>query len=102
MCVCVGGCGCRSLEIHCSVCVCEDAMLLLQVEGVVGTYFANRHADGSQYGSTVVSFDKGGRWNLLTPPALDVYNRPVVCAPVSSSFTFYFTQLLIDSVWNSS
>ena len=67
------------------VCVhghCNYAMYS-QVEGVVGTYFANRHAAGSRYGSTVVSFDKGGRWDLLTTPALDYRDHPVVCVPVS-------------------
>lgn len=54
-----------------------------QVEGIVGTYVANRKAPGSSYGATVISFDKGGEWTLITPPAEDYQNNPVLCDPVS-------------------
>lgn len=65
----------------------DSCSLSSQVEGVVGTYFANRHAVDSTTGSTVISFDKGGRWNLLTAPGVDRNGRPIVCVPVSSPFT---------------
>ena len=55
---------------------------LTQVEGIVGTYIANRKTPGSQYGATVISFDKGGTWNLLTPPASAVTTSGTVCVPV--------------------
>ena len=55
---------------------------LTQVEGIVGTYIANRKTPGSRYGATVISFDKGGTWNLLTPPAGAVTSSGAVCVPV--------------------
>jgi len=58
---------------------------LPQVEGIVGTYIANRKTPGSQYGATVISFDKGGAWNFLTPPAVTSGGTPIICSPVSES-----------------
>ena len=66
-------------------CTCSSLFLslpLTQVEGIVGTYIANRKTPGSQYGATVISFDKGGTWNLLTPPASAVTTSGTVCVPV--------------------
>ncbi len=53
------------------------------VEGIVGTYMANRKLPGSSYGATVISFDKGGEWRAVTPPAVDYLGHPVTCYPVS-------------------
>jgi len=53
------------------------------VEGIVGTYIANRKTPGSQYGATVISFDKGGAWNFLTPPAVTSAGTP--CSPPQCS-----------------
>ncbi len=53
------------------------------VEGIVGTYMANRKLPGSSYGATVISFDKGGEWRAVTPPTVDYLGHPVTCYPVS-------------------
>ena len=58
---------------------------LTQVEGIVGTYIANRKTPGSQYGATVISFDKGGAWNFLTPPTVTSGGAPIICSLVSES-----------------
>ena len=59
-----------------------------QVEGIVGTYIANRQVPGNDFGATVISFDKGGEWSLVTPPASDYNNRPIHCVPVSQSLPY--------------
>ena len=61
---------------------CTCPLPLTQVEGIVGTYIANRKTLGSRYGATVISFDKGGTWNLLTPPAGAVTSSGAVCVHV--------------------
>ena len=53
------------------------------MEGIVGTYIANQRAPGSRYGTSVISYDKGGGWTYLLPPAVDSSGTPVICAPVS-------------------
>ena len=63
-----------------------------QVEGIVGTYIANRQVPNNQFGATVISFDKGGEWNLVIPPASDYNNQPIFCVPVSLSLNY---QLLV-------
>ena len=52
------------------------------MEGIVGTYMANQKMPGSRYGASVISYDKGGEWVWLVPPAVDSTNRPTLCAPV--------------------
>ena len=54
-----------------------------KVEGIVGTYIANQRVPGSRYGASVISYDKGGEWTYLIPPAVDNLNQPIICAPVS-------------------
>ena len=58
-------------------------MCISQVEGIVGTYMANQKVPGSRYGASVISYDKGGEWVRLVPPAVDSTGRPTICAPVS-------------------
>ena len=52
------------------------------MEGIVGTYMANQKVPGSRYGASVISYDKGGEWVRLIPPAIDSSGRPTICAPV--------------------
>lgn len=54
-----------------------------QVEGIVGTYIANQKVPDAPYGASVISFDKGGKWVHLPPPAVDRNGTPIICAPVS-------------------
>lgn len=56
---------------------------MLQVESIVGTYIANKKISGARYGASVVSFDKGGKWLHITPPAVDKDGNPIICVPVS-------------------
>ena len=53
------------------------------VEGITATYLANKRVTYSNNGYTVISFDKGGQWTPLTPPALDADRHPITCNPVS-------------------
>lgn len=53
------------------------------VESLLGTYIANRKIPSSSYGSTVISFDKGGEWRPINPPAVDRNGQPIACNPVS-------------------
>ena len=64
--VCLGICGC-----------------VLQVEGVVGTYFANVRTPNASDGLTLVSYDKGGNWLPLTPPLDSQLTCQLVSAWVS-------------------
>lgn len=57
-------------------------MFVVQVEGIVGTYVANQRVLGSRYGASVISYDKGGEWVRLVPPAVDRSGIPNICAPV--------------------
>ena len=54
----------------------------LKVEGLNGVLFANVKNPRSSYGASVVSYDKGGRWDAITPPTIDSNNRPIRCTPV--------------------
>ena len=56
-----------------------------QVEGIVGTFIANIKDPASQYGSTVISYDKGGNWASLRPPTVDRNGAFLNCQPVSQS-----------------
>ena len=49
----------------------------------MGTYMANQKVPGSRYGASVISYDKGGEWVRLVPPAIDSSGRPTLCAHVS-------------------
>lgn len=53
------------------------------MEGIVGTYIANKKVSDARYGATVISFDKGGEWAYITPPAVDRDGNPIMCVPVS-------------------
>lgn len=33
--------------------------------------------------TTVISYDKGAHWNILSAPAVDANNKPTLCVPVS-------------------
>ena len=56
----------------------------IQVEGIVGTYIANRKDPNSNYGVSLISFDKGGGWNRITAPLTDYRTLPVYCTPVGN------------------
>ena len=43
---------------------------------------ANQKVPGSRYGASVISYDKGGEWVRLIPPAVDSSGIPTICAPV--------------------
>ena len=53
-----------------------------QVEGLKGVLFANQKNPRSRFGASVVSYDKGGRWDSITPPSVDLNGRIINCAPV--------------------
>lgn len=53
------------------------------VEGIPGTYLVNRRVYGSSQGATVISFDKGGEWQPVTPPAVDANGNFITCNLVS-------------------
>lgn len=53
------------------------------VEGIPGTYLVNRRVYGSSQGATVISFDKGGEWQPVTPPAVDANGNLIICNLVS-------------------
>lgn len=58
------------------------------MEGIPGIYIVNKVAVyGSDQGSTVISFDKGGEWRSLTPPTVDSNNVLITCELVSSTDT---------------
>ena len=58
------------------------------VEGIPGIYIVNKVAVyGSDQGSTVISFDKGGEWRSLTPPTVNAKGVLINCDPVSSTQT---------------
>lgn len=59
-------------SIHCN----------MQVEGIIGTYFANQKVPGRSFSSTLITHNKGGHWSRLTPPAVTRFGTPVICAPV--------------------
>ena len=48
-------------------------------ESIIGTYLANRKIPTSTQGYTVISFDKGGEWTPVTPPATDSNGLPITC-----------------------
>ena len=52
------------------------------MEGIVGTYIANTVDASGIFGATVISYDKGGKWTSLNPPAVDMMNRPIICQQV--------------------
>ena len=54
------------------------------VEGIPGTYLVNRKVYGSTQGATVISFDKGGEWKPLNPPATRANGQIINCNLVSS------------------
>ena len=49
------------------------------MESIIGTYLANRKIPTSTQGYTVISFDKGGEWTPVTPPATDSNGLPITC-----------------------
>ena len=53
------------------------------VEGIPGTYLVNRRVYGSSQGATVISFDKGGEWQPVTPPAVGANGNLITCNLVS-------------------
>jgi hypothetical protein len=55
------------------------------VEGLKGVLFANQKNPRSRFGASVVSYDKGGRWDSITPPSVDLNGRIINCAPPSCS-----------------
>lgn len=59
--------------------VCSPA----QVEGLVGTFIANTRDPVTRFGSTVISYDKGGNWVQLRPPTLDRNGEFIDCQQVS-------------------
>lgn len=56
---------------------------LLQVEGIVGTFIANVKDPSGRFGSTVISYDKGGNWVSLRPPTVDRNDVFLNCQQVS-------------------
>ena len=52
-----------------------------------GVFIANqiRYEENvtTPFTATFISFDKGGVWRPLTPPAVDRNNRPILCPSVS-------------------
>ncbi len=60
----------------------STAVFCSQVEGLAGTYIANTRDPSRAFGSTLISYDKGGNWVKLTPPLLDKGGSGVVCQPV--------------------
>ena len=51
------------------------------MEGIKGTYFANKKVPYSSNGYTVISFDKGGKWDPVSPPPAGANESP--CTSVS-------------------
>lgn len=49
------------------------------VEGLVGTFIANTRDPSRRFGSTVISYDKGGNWALLRAPTLDRFGGFIDC-----------------------
>lgn len=59
-----------------------------------GVYVANRYPpteaiDQTRKISTAVTFDLGGEWRNLTPPATDIHGKPLQCNDVRSALNFF-------------
>ena len=65
-----------------------------RVSGLRGIYLASRLQPGftgsprsrlgPEHVQTLITFDKGGRWQPLTPPAVDATGVPLYCNRVGS------------------
>ena len=66
------------------------------VEGIPGTYLVNRRVYGSSQGATVISFDKGGEWQPVTPPAVDANGNFITCNLVSIYCTPFLLPLSLS------
>ena len=63
-----------------------------RVSGLRGIYLASRLPAGSavhqssrlgpEHVQTLITFDKGGRWQPVTPPAVDATGVPIHCEKV--------------------
>ncbi|XP_061106779.1 VPS10 domain-containing receptor SorCS2 isoform X2 [Conger conger] len=59
----------------------EESVLIdiLEVRGIKGVFLANQKVDGKV--TTLISYNKGRDWDLLSPPAMDMNGKPVNCKP---------------------
>lgn len=48
----------------------------------MGTFIANIKDPSGRYGTTVISYDKGGNWGSLRPPSVDRNGFFINCQPV--------------------
>ena len=48
-----------------------------------GSYIANVEVPGEQGKKTVITFNQGGAWNTLNPPAYDSLNQKTFCEKCS-------------------
>jgi hypothetical protein len=60
------------------------AVDFINVEGIPGVYFANQVAAGgvadpAEFVQTRVTYNNGGAWQSLAPPAVDVSGKPISC-----------------------
>lgn len=61
-----------------------------KVAGMRGVYIATQLTNStlsSDHQRTLISFDKGGEWQLIVAPEKDMYNRPTNCSVVSCAET---------------
>lgn len=57
-----------------------------KVAGMRGVYIATQLTNStlsSDHQRTLISFDKGGEWQLIVAPERDMYNKPTNCSVVS-------------------
>ncbi len=68
---------------------------LYRVQGIYGIYIATeltKHAPGKRKSKTLISYNKGGDWNLIPAPSQDANSRDTNCTvKVSTCLVYIYT-----------